>query len=69
VLICDLFENAGKALDYSAADDAKADEIAAKVYGTPDEDSQQEMIKPRFEMRKILGTTMVREVTLKPLEK
>jgi hypothetical protein len=68
VLICDLFPNAAKALDYSAADDAKSDEIAAKVYGTSDENQQEEQTKPRFEMRTILGTTMVREVTLKPLQ-
>ena len=69
VLICDLFENAAKAMDYSAANEAKSDELSAKVYGTPDQDAQEEMTKPRFELRKILGTTYVREVTLKPLEK
>jgi hypothetical protein len=67
VLICELFASAGKALDYSASDDAKGKEIAASVYKTGDEDKQDEIMKPRFEMRTILGNEMVREVKLKPL--
>lgn len=68
VLICDLFASAGKALDYSASDDAKGKEITSSIYKTSDESKQQDMMKPRFEMRTILGTEMVREVHLKPLQ-
>ena len=32
------------------------------------EDKQAEMTKPRFDMRTYLGTTYVREVTLRPAE-
>jgi hypothetical protein len=68
VLFCTLYPNYGKALDYSQADEDKADAIAASHFATPDEDKQQEMIKPRLDMRTYLGTTYVREVTLKPSE-
>lgn len=66
VLFCTLFSNYGKALDYSEADEKKADAIAEAHFATPDEDKQAEMIKPRLDMRTYLGTTYVREVTLRP---
>ena len=68
VLFCTLFPNFGKALDYNQADDEKSDAIAAAHFKTADEDAQAEKIKPRLEMRKFLGTTYVREVTLRPAE-
>ena len=68
VLFCTLFPNYGKALDYSKEDEDKADAIAAAHFATPDEDKQREMIKPRLDMRTYLGTTYVREVTLRPAE-
>ena len=68
VLFCTLVPNFGKALDYSQADDEKSDAIAAAHFATADEDAQAEKIKPRLEMRKYLGTTYVREVTLRPAE-
>jgi hypothetical protein len=67
VLFCTLYPNFGKALDYNQADDAKADAIAAAHFATANEDAQAEKIKPRLEMRKYLGTTYVREVTLRPM--
>ena len=69
VLFCTLYSNFGKALDYNKGDDDKADAIAAAHFATPDEDKQADMIKPRLDMRTHLGTTYVREVTLKPAEK
>jgi hypothetical protein len=67
VLFCTLYSNFGKALDYSKEDDDKADAIASAHFATPDEDKQAEMIKPRLDMRKYLGTTYAREVTLRPI--
>jgi hypothetical protein len=66
VLFCMLYPNYGKALDYNQADEDKSDAIAAAHFATADEDAQAEKIKPRLEMRKFLGTTYVREVTLRP---
>jgi hypothetical protein len=69
VLFCTLYPNFAKALDYNKGDDEKSDAIAAAHFATPDEDKQQDMIKPRLDMRTYLGTTYVREVTLRPAEK
>ena len=66
VLFCTLFSNFGKALDYSKEDEDKLDAIAAAHFATADEDKQREMIKHRLAMRTYLGTTYVREVTLRP---
>jgi hypothetical protein len=55
------------ALDYSAENDKKAKAISEKHYKTADQDKQREMAKPRFEWRTLIGTTITREVTLKPL--
>jgi hypothetical protein len=68
VLFCTLFPSFGAAMDYNAEIDAKWDAIAAEHYKTDDEDQQREMIKPRFEMRKYLGSSYIREVSLRPLE-
>ena len=68
VLFCTLFPNYAKALDYNEENDKKGDAIAAAHFATPDEDKQAEMIKPRLDMRTYLGTTYVREVTLRPAE-
>jgi hypothetical protein len=67
VLFCTLYPNFGKALDFSQSDEDKSDAIAAAHFATADEDAQAEKIKPRLEMRKYLGTTYVREVTLRPI--
>lgn len=40
----------------------------AAHWATEDQDKQQEMSSPRLEMRKFLGTTYVREVSLRPAE-
>lgn len=67
VLICTLHASFGKALDYNAADEAKAKEIAAKHFKTADEEKQREMAANRFSFRDYLGTSYYREVSLKPM--
>ncbi len=69
VLFCTLYPSYGKALDYNKADDEKAEAIAAAHFKTADEDKQAELIKHRLAMRTFLGTTYVREVTLRPAGK
>jgi hypothetical protein len=66
VLFCTLYSNFAQALDYNKATEDKADAIAAAHFATADEDKQAEMIKPRLDMRTYLGTTYVREVSLRP---
>ncbi len=66
VLFCTLYPDFAKALDYNKEADDKADAISAAHFATPDEDKQQEMMKPRLDMRTYLGTTYVREVNLRP---
>lgn len=68
VLFCTLYSNFARALDYNKGDDDKFDAISAAHWATEDEDKQQEMSSPRLEMRKFLGTTYVREVTLRPAD-
>lgn len=67
VVICTQHANFGKALDFDAADDAKAKEIASKHYKTSDEEKQRNLAAKRFDFRDFLGTSYYREVSLKPL--
>jgi hypothetical protein len=67
VAFAQLYSTYGKALDYSADDEAKEKAIAAKVTGTKDENKQREVDAPKFKMRTHVGTSIVREVTLKPM--
>jgi hypothetical protein len=67
VVICALRPNFAKTLDYDAADEAKAKDIAAKHFKTADEEKQRDMAAKRFEFRDFLGTSYYREVTLKPM--
>ncbi|MGH8250402.1 MAG: hypothetical protein ACREVI_06850 [Steroidobacteraceae bacterium] len=69
VLFCTLYESYAKALDFNQGDDDKFEAIAAAHWATEDEDKQAEMSKPRLEMRKYLGTSYDREVTLRPAGK
>ena len=68
VLFCTLYPTYGKALDYNQGDDDKFDSISAAHWATADEDKQSELATPRLEMRKYLGTTYDREVTLRPAQ-
>jgi hypothetical protein len=67
IAIATLYPSYGKAMDYSAADEAKWDAIQAETWKTADKDKQREASAPRLAMRKYLGTRYVREVTLKPM--
>jgi hypothetical protein len=67
VVICTLHASFGKALDYSAADEAKGREIAAKHFKTADEQKQRDMAAKRFAFRDFLGTSYYREISLKPM--
>jgi len=67
VMICTLYASFGKALDFNAGDEEKMKAIAAKHWKTGDEKKQQEMSARRFEMRDFLGTTLDREVNLRPM--
>jgi len=55
--------------DYSADVEAKAKAIAAKTHQTADEKKQEEATAPRFQIRTDLGTSLYREVVLKPAKK
>lgn len=67
IAIATLYPSFSKALDYSAADEAKWDAIQAQTYKTADKDKQREAMAGRLAMRKYLGTRYVREVMLKPM--
>jgi hypothetical protein len=66
VMICSAYESYGRALDYSKADEDRADSISAKHWATADEDKQEQLASPRLELRKFLGTNYFREVTMRP---
>jgi hypothetical protein len=66
-MLCQAYSSFGRALDYSQADQDKADAISAKHWATTDQDKQQALSNPRLEMRRFLGTTIFREVNLKPI--
>jgi hypothetical protein len=67
VVICTQHASFAKALDYSAEDDAKGKEIAAKHFKTADEEKQRDMAATRLEFRDFLGTSYYREVNLRPM--
>ncbi|MGD9599180.1 MAG: hypothetical protein AB7G76_14655 [Steroidobacteraceae bacterium] len=67
IVICSLFANYGKALDYSKADADKWDAIASARLQTADQKKQMEMMAPRLKMRRYTGTIYLREAMLKPL--
>ena len=67
ICIATMHKSFGAALDYSADFEAKGKAIAAEHYKTADEDKQEEMIAPRLDWRRDLGTQYYREITLKPM--
>jgi hypothetical protein len=69
VMFCTAYKDGAAAFDYDADIEAKWEAIAAKHLKTSDEDEQRAMAEPRFEMRTFLGTNMMREIELKPIEK
>jgi hypothetical protein len=68
VLVCSLFPSFAKALDYDAADEEKAKAVSTKHWKTADEQKQRELGAKRYELRRFLGTSYFREITLKPLQ-
>ncbi len=67
VMFCTLYPSFGKALDYNKGDDDKFEAISNAHWATTDDDKQREMAAPRLEMRRYLGTSYDREVTLRPM--
>lgn len=68
VMFCTAFSNFSKALDYNKGDDDKFKAISAAHWATADEDKQADLTKPRLDMRTFLGSTYIREVTLRPAQ-
>jgi hypothetical protein len=68
VLFCTLYKNFATALDFNQGDDDKFEAISAAHWATADDAKQTELASPRLEMRKYLGTTYDREVSLRPAE-
>ena len=66
VLFCTLHASFGKALDYNKGDNDKFDAISAAHWSTADSNKQTELSSPRLELRKFMGTSYHREVTLRP---
>ena len=64
-----LYSSAGKAFDYSAADDAKDDEISKAHWSQWDEATRKKEQEGRFAMRRFVRSSWAREVTLKPMTK
>jgi hypothetical protein len=67
VSICTLHTSYGKALDYDAEADKKADAIQAAHWKTANSDEQAKLSAQRFEMRDFIGVGYSREVSLKPM--
>lgn len=66
-MTCTAFESFARALDYNQADEEKFDAISAKHWSTADEAKQRELSSTRLGMRTFLGTTLMREVNLRPM--
>jgi hypothetical protein len=66
VAVAELYSGFAK-FDYNKADEDKWKAISAKQYKTEDEKKQREMTEKRLKMRDYLGTSIMREVNLKPM--
>ena len=66
-MTCTAFDNFARALDYNQADEEKFDAIAAAHWATADEKKQRELSSTRLGMRTFLGSTLMREVNLRPM--
>lgn len=62
-----LHASAAAAFDYSAADDAKGDEIGKAHWGGLSDEEREKALASRFEMRRFIRNDWVREVNLKPM--
>jgi hypothetical protein len=63
-----IHQNFGKALDFNQGDADKMKAIAAKHYGTPDEEKQRDVAAKRLDMRDYVGTNYIRVVNLRPMK-
>lgn len=63
-----LHASAAAAFDYSAEDDAKGDEISKAHWGAMSDEEREKALASRFEMRRFIRSSWVREVNLKPME-
>jgi hypothetical protein len=64
----ELYSSAAAAFDYSAADDAKMDEIGKAHWAQWDEETAKKERDSRFAMRRFISNTDVRELVLKPIK-
>jgi len=62
-----LYASAASAFDYSAADDAKMDEIGKAHWAGMSDEDRQKALDSRFAMRRYIRSSWAREFTLKPL--
>jgi hypothetical protein len=62
-----LYSSAASAFDYSAADDAKQDEIGKAHWGAMSDEERQKVLDSRLTMRRYIRSSWAREVMLKPL--
>jgi hypothetical protein len=63
-----LYPSAAAAFDYSAADDAKDDEISKAHWAQWDEATAKKTQESRFGMRRFISNSWAREVMLKPVK-
>lgn len=66
-MACTLVKNFA-ALDYSKETEDKADAISAAVLKSADKQKQDEITKVRLEMRRYIGTVVMRETQLRPMK-
>ena len=64
----ELYPSAAAAFDYSAADDARMDEIGKAHWGQWSDDEAKQMRESRLAMRRFISNTDVRELVLKPIK-
>lgn len=69
VTFAELYPTAAKAFDYSAADDAKEDELSKAHWAQWDEATANKTRDSRFAMRRFISNSWAREITLKPAAK
>lgn len=68
ITVATLHASAAAAFDYSAADDAKEDAISKAHWGARSDEEREKALASRFEMRRFIRSSWVREVNLKPMD-
>lgn len=64
---CTLHKSYGDALDFRADEDAKMKEIAKTHWKTADEAAQRTAAAERFALRRVVGTSIMRQIDFRPL--